>query len=314
MSPNQSFDLCRGCIASGSKSARRANITRFPTAFWIEHQLWASVIGYHLLNIVLHVAAAVMVMFIVRRLLMEKGVSWADPAAFLTAAVFALHPVHVESVAWITEQKNTLSAVFYLSAMLAYLNFEKSRWQVVPATVLFVLGLLTKTVTATMPAALLVIFWWLRGRLSWERDVSPLLRFFLLGAGVGLFTAWVEHGLLGEWQREFQLSAIQRFILAGRVVWFYIYKLLWPAELIFSYPRWTVHPSAAWEWLFPVALVAAAIILLWPLRKKVGRRWPRSCFSSARSSRCWVFSTFSFFSIPSSPTTSNTCPASASSR
>ena len=85
----------------------------------------------------------------------------------MAAAIFALHPVQVESVAWITEQKNTLSAVFYLGAMLAYLRFDESRRRSLYALALglFVLGLLAKTVTATLPAALLVIFWWQRGRL-----------------------------------------------------------------------------------------------------------------------------------------------------
>ena len=123
----------------------------------------------------------------------------AIPGAYLAAAIFALHPVHVESVAWITEQKNTLSAVFYLAAMLVYLRFDQTRktpwycW----ALGLFVLGLLSKTVTATLPAALLVIFWWQRGRLSWRRDVLPLVPFFVLGAAAGVFTAWVERKLIG---------------------------------------------------------------------------------------------------------------------
>jgi tetratricopeptide (TPR) repeat protein len=235
------------------------------SAFWIEHQLWGDgVIGYHLVNIALHACAAVMVMFILRRLLMEKKVSWADPAAFLTAAVFALHPVHVESVAWITEQKNTLSAVFYLAAMMTYLRFDRTRrrglylW----ATALFIGGLLTKTVTASLPAALLVIFWWQRGKLSWKRDVLPLMPWLALGLIGGLFTAWVEHDLIGAKGQAFELSAIQRFLLAGRVVWFYLSKLFWPAELIFIYPRWTVDASSWRQWLFPLGLIALFMGLL----------------------------------------------------
>ena len=109
----------------------------------------------------------------------------AVPGAYLAAAIFALHPVHVESVAWITEQKNTLSAVFYLGAMLVYLRFDQTRKTSLycGALGLFVLGLLSKTVTATLPAALLVIFWWQRGRLSWRRDVLPLVPFLRAGRG-----------------------------------------------------------------------------------------------------------------------------------
>ena len=121
------------------------------STFWVQHRLWGDdTLGYHLVNIALHAAAAVMVLLILRRLTI--------PGAYLAAAIFALHPVHVESVAWITELKNTLSAVFYLGAALVYLRFDQARkkslyfW----AFLLFVLGLMSKTVTATLPAALLV--------------------------------------------------------------------------------------------------------------------------------------------------------------
>jgi protein O-mannosyl-transferase len=205
-----------------------------------------------------------LVLVIVRRLLMAKGFAAAEPAAVLTAAVSALHPVHVESVAWITEQKNTLSAVFYLSALLAYLRFDQQRQRsaYVGATLLFVLGLLTKTVTATLPAALLVIFWWQRGRLSWKRDAVPLAPWVILGAIAGLFTAWVERDLIGAKGAAFELSAVERFLLAGRVVWFYLYKLFWPAELIFIYPRWRVDAGDWRQWLYPVGLMVFSGLLL----------------------------------------------------
>ncbi len=240
------------------------------TAFWIEHHLWGDqVIGYHLVNIALHAGAALMVMVIFRGLLRSKKVAWADSAAVLTAAVFALHPVHVESVAWITEQKNTLSAVFYLAAMWTYLRFDQTRSlrMYVLASVIFVACLLTKTVTASLPAALLVIFWWQRGKLSLRRDGVPLIPWFLLGAVGGLFTAWVEHNLIGAKGQAFEFSALQRFLLAGRVVWFYLHKLVWPAELIFIYPRWNVNSSVGWQWLFPSALIALFAVLLAGSRK-----------------------------------------------
>ena len=145
------------------------------SAFWFEHRLWGdALLGYHLLNMVLHAMSAFLVALILRRL--------AVPGAYLAAAIFALHPVHVESVAWITEQKNTLSGVFYLGALLAYLHFDETRKKscYFAALVLFVLGLLSKTVTGTLPGALLVILWWRRGRLSWKKDVLPVLPFFLL--------------------------------------------------------------------------------------------------------------------------------------
>jgi protein O-mannosyl-transferase len=234
------------------------------SAFWVEHKLWGDrPCGYHLLNIALHACAAVLVMSIMRRLLNEKSPAWADEAAFLTAAVFALHPVHVESVAWISEQKNTLSAVFYLAAMLAYLRFDRERrpFLYITAVALFAMGLLTKTITATLPAALLVILWWQRGRLSWKRDAFPLVPWFILGIGSGLFTTWVEHELIGAKGQAFDFGWVQRLMLVGRIVCFYLCELAWPAELIFMYPRWTVNPTAWVQWLFPLGLVLLVIAL-----------------------------------------------------
>jgi Flp pilus assembly protein TadD len=175
----------------------------------------------------------------------------------------------VESVAWITELKNTLSAVFYLGAALAWLHFEEKRllrtWLL--AFFLFLLALCSKTVTATLPAALLLIHWWRRGRPSWRRDVVPLLPFFALGAAAGLFTIWVERRLVGAEGAGFDLSAAQRILIAGRAAWFYLGKLVWPADLVFIYPRWKVDPAALAQYLYPLAALAA-LVALWRLRKR----------------------------------------------
>ncbi len=227
------------------------------SAFWLEHHLWGdAVLGYHLLNVLLHATAACLFAAVLRRL--------AIPGATLAALLFALHPVCVESVAWISEQKNTLSAVLYLAAALCYLRYDRERrtadyaW----ASGLFVTALLTKSVTVTLPAALLVIFWWQRGRVELKRDVVPLLPWLAAGMAGGLLTAAVERGLIGASGGQFELSFIQRGLLAGRALWFYLGKLLWPAELVFIYPRWTLDAGAAWQWLFPlgaIGLVAAGV-------------------------------------------------------
>ncbi len=236
------------------------------SAFWVGHRLFGdNPVGYHLVNILLHASAAGLAWRILRRL--------AIPGAYLAAAVFALHPVHVESVAWITELKNTLSAVFYLASAWAYLRFDeerRTRWYLL-ATGLFVLGLSSKTVTATLPAALLVLFWWRRGRLSWKRDALPLLPWLGLGAAAGLATAWVERMIVGAEGEAFALTAVERCLLAGRVIWFYLGKLLWPAHLIFIYPRWDVSAGAWWQYLFPLG-AAALLAALWLLRRR--RRGP----------------------------------------
>ena len=227
------------------------------SAFWVEEMLWGEApLGYHLVSILLHALAAVLVARVLRRL--------AVPGAYLAAAIFALHPVCVESVAWISEQKNTLSAVFYLAAALAYLKFDETRKasSYGMACLWFVLGLASKTVTATLPAALLVIFWWKRGRLSWRRDVLPLVPLLILGAGAGLVTAWVERNVIGAKGADYDLSLAQRCLIAGRAPWFYAWKLFWPVDLLFVYPHWTID-SAQWrQWVFPVAS-AATLATVW---------------------------------------------------
>jgi len=251
------------------------------TAFWLEHRLWGdAVMGYHLVNILLHAAAACLLVAIVRRL--------ALPGAWLAGLIFALHPVAVESVAWISEQKNNLSAVFFLGAALVYLGFDGDRrpsryWT---ASVLFLLALLTKTVTATLPPALLVVLWWRRGRLGWKRDVLPLLPWFILGAAAGLYTAWFERQLAGAQGPEFSLSLVERCLVAGRAIWFYLGSLLWPADLMFIYPRWTVNGTETWQYLFPLG-VAALAAGLWLAARRTGG--PRSRTAAAGLAGFLVF-------------------------
>ena len=237
------------------------------TAFWIEHGLWGdAVLGYHLTNVALHVLAALLVVAIARKLGLETA-AW--PAGFL----FALHPVAVEAVAWISEQKSTLSAVFYLGSALFYVDFDRMRKQsrYALALLLFVMALLTKSVTATLPAALLLVFWWQRGRLDGKRDALPLLPWFGIGAAAGLFTAWVERTLIGAQGPDFALSLLDRTLLAGRVVWFYLGKLAFPVNLMFFYPHWNVDAGQWWQYLFTLALLALIAVLVWLANT---RRWP----------------------------------------
>ena len=232
------------------------------SAFWLMHALWGDhTLGYHLVNIVLHVSSACLVAVILRRL--------AIPGAFLAALIFAVHPVQVESVAWITELKNTLSGVCYLAAALTYLHYDTSRRTrlYAVALALFVLALLSKSVTATLPAALLVVFWWQRGHLRWRKDVRPLLPFFVLGIGGGLVTAWLERTQIGAQGAAFQFTPVERCLIAGRAIWFYLGKLLWPANLIFSYPRWQISQHVWWQYLYPLAVVVL-LFGLWRMRRQ----------------------------------------------
>jgi tetratricopeptide (TPR) repeat protein len=181
--------------------------------------------------------------------------------------LFALHPVHVESVAWMTELKNTLSGVLYLLAAWAYLDFDERRrfGRYAAALVLFILAVLAKTVAVTLPAALLVVFWWQRGRIRWREDIIPLIPFFISGAALGVVVAWVERALDGAEGVDFQLTLVERCLVAGRAIWFYAAKLAWPSNLIFIYPRWNVSQTVWWQYLFPLAVVAVGAAL-WSIR------------------------------------------------
>jgi Tfp pilus assembly protein PilF len=263
------------------------------SAFWLEHRLWGdATLGYHLTNMLLHVTACVLLALVLRRLWeparnavraapvsagnggspsVPEGTEW------LAAMLFAVHPVCVESVAWISEQKNVLSLVFYLSAAFVYLGFDATRRarSYAFATVFFLLALGTKTVTATLPAALLVVLWWRNGSLRWRRDVGPLLPWFLAAAAAGSLTAWVERVLIGAHGASYDLSLGERVLLAGRVIWFYLGKLVWPADLMFVYPRWDVR-AAAGGWFFWLTGAAAVTVGLWLLRRKT--RGPLACW------------------------------------
>jgi len=260
------------------------------SAFWLEHRLWGdAAVGYHLINVAWHATAAGLFGLVLRRLGRSPSVAW------LGAFLFALHPVCVESVAWISEQKNTLSTVFYLLAALTYLRWREGLPHKVGtggppvraaadskadtdgraarpclyciASLFFLLALLSKTVTATLPAALLVVAWWRRGRVSWREDVVPLLPWFALGAAGGLFSGWVERTYIGAQGSGFALTFAQRCLVAGREIWFYLGKLVWPANLVFIYPHWRVETGLGVQAVFPLAAIAL-LIALWLLRRR----------------------------------------------
>ena len=232
------------------------------SAFWLMHRLWGdATLGYHLVNILLHAGSAFLIGLMLRRL--------AIPGAWLAACLFALHPVHVESVAWMTELKNTLSGALYLGAALLYLRFDTSRSSRLygAAFALFVLALLSKSVTATLPAALLVVFWWQRGRLRWREDLRPLVPFFALGIAAGLLTSFLERTQIGAEGAEFDISLIERVLIAGRAFWFYLAKLAWPVNLTFIYPRWEIDARSVWLYVYPVTALAV-LVACWLWRKR----------------------------------------------
>ena len=255
------------------------------TVFWIEYALWHDRPPlYHLVNISLHVFAALLLLRIFRRLEIR--------GAWLAVAVFALHPVQVESVAWISELKNVLSAVFGFLAAIAYLRFDSERklgWYVV-ALLCFVLGLMTKSVIAMLPVALLIALWWKRGRLEGRRD-RPLIPFFLVGAIAGLITAWIEQRFVDASGESFAFSFVDRCLIAGHAFWFYLTKLFWPGNLMLIYPRWQINASALGQWIFPIAV----IVLLgtsWMVRQRT-----RAPLAALLSFAALLFPTLGFINV-----------------
>ena len=234
------------------------------TTFWLERRLWGlRPEGYHWVNVALHAANAVLVWLILRKI----GIRAAPVAALL----FALHPVNVESVAWIYERKNVLSGLFYLLTFLALFRFDQSRsrrWYAL-AVALFAGALLSKASTVVLPVVLLLYWWWRRD--AWHRaNLIAAAPFVLLAAAMCVVTVWGEPPLPQGDNAEQSGEFLTRFARAGWIVAFYIWKTLLPYKLVFFYPRWSVDPSAVTSYL-PHVVLAAALAAALVCRRSWGR-------------------------------------------
>jgi len=218
------------------------------TSFWLDWHIWElEPTGYHLVNILLHAASSVLLWRVLKRLRI--------PGGWLAAMLFALHPVNVESVAWIAERKNTLSFLFYVGAGLSYLHFlgrgQKTKYAL--ALILFCCALLAKTGAVMLPVVLLGFSWWLRGRLT-ARDGLLCAPFFAAALLFGLFTVWY-HCLLPDGAPARTDTLLSRLAGAGWCVWFYLGKVVFPFRLSFVYPRWEIDTASAATYV-PVLLLA----------------------------------------------------------
>jgi tetratricopeptide (TPR) repeat protein len=237
------------------------------TVFRIEHLLWGfNPAGFHWVNILLHAANALLVWRVLRRL--------SVPGAWLAAAIFALHPVQVESVAWITELKNVLSLFFFLLALLAWVEFVEDRpkplWRFYGLALMFcALALFSKTTACTLPAALLLILW-LKGKPIDRFRLAQMIPFLVLGVGMGLVTVWWERFHQEVAGNFLGLGLLDRLLVASHAVWFYAGKLFWPVNLTFMYPHWTIHSAEplAYGWL---VAGAGACAVIWFTRRYFGR-------------------------------------------
>jgi tetratricopeptide (TPR) repeat protein len=240
----------------------------FPLVFStlrVEYQLWGlNPVGYHVVNVCLHIVNSLLVWTLLRRLEM--------PGAWLAAGLFALHPVQVETVAWVTELKNTESSLFYLLTLLAWRAYcaGKGRWSYGVALASALLALFAKTTACTLPAAMLLVLWLGRQPIGWRR-VLQVLPFLVMGVLMGLVSVWWERHLGGVNPRFHLLGGpLDRVLIAARALCFYAGKIFWPMDLTFSYPRWKIDPRDAGQYLWLAACLGAAVVLWWN-RCKLGR-------------------------------------------
>jgi tetratricopeptide (TPR) repeat protein len=260
------------------------------TTFWIEARVFGdNPRGYRIVNLALHIGASLLVWMALMRLRV--------PGSYLCALIFAVHPVNVESVAWITERKNTLSAVFFFASVIVYLRYcgidpapplregqnpplfalpaDRQRVYLI-ALLLFTLAMLSKGVAATMPATVLLLIWWKRARITMQ-DLVPLIPFFAIGLLLVSIQGYMERTYVGATGREFWFSGgtlaqeiAHRSVIAGQAVWFYTYKLLLPMNLMFIYPRWEFSTSEVWRFAFPLAAILV-VGIAFLLRNRIGR-------------------------------------------
>ncbi len=235
------------------------------TSYWLEYQLWGlEPAGYHIVNVLIHIASALLVFRILARLNV--------PAASFAALVFAIHPVNVESVAWISQRRNVLSLFFYLAALLCYLHVDASghakKWYGL-AVACFVLAMLSKGSAVGLPVVLLMCALWTRGTLS-RRDLVRCLPFFVIAFLFSVVEIWFQYvRAIGEIAiRDDGFFA--RLAGAGWAVWFYLYKTAWPVTLSFVYPRWQIGAMNPASYV-PDGLLVVLLALCWWFRRSWGR-------------------------------------------
>jgi protein O-mannosyl-transferase len=299
-------------------SARAVYYPLVLTTFWALHK----VVGltpwpYHLLNVLLHAGSAVLLWQVLRQLSVR--------GAWLGAALWALHPVMVQSVAWVTELKNTQSCLFYLLSILCFLKWHdqsgiarvttrgnaeemligdqrslrhpwitargmRRRWFVL-SLLFFILASLSKPSVVMLPVVLALCIWWRTGRIQW-RGVAALVPFALISAVASVWTIFEQKFHAGAIGADWAQTWPERLIIAGRVMWFYLGKLIWPHPLIFIYPRWEINSSQLTAYL-PLLTALTGLLTLWLIRAK----WSRPLFFAAAYYVISLFPVLGFFSV-----------------
>jgi len=272
-------------------SARAVYYPLVLTVFWILHKfVGLNPSPYHILNVLMHAGSAVLLWRVLRQLNVR--------GAFLGAALWALHPVMVQSVAWVTELKNTQSCLFYLLSIFCFLKVDVGKagdrlrwWGFGGALLFFVLAIASKPSTVMLPGVLALCVWWRKGRIRW-RDSANLIPFVLISALASVWTIWEQKFHSGASGAEWAQTWPDRLIIAGRAIWFYLGKLLWPHPLIFIYPRWEISSSHLMAYL-PLLAALVGLVVLWLNRQ----RWRRPIFFAAAYFVISLFPVLGFFSV-----------------
>jgi Flp pilus assembly protein TadD len=234
------------------------------TTFWVEYRLWGlAPLPYHLVNVLLHGGSAILLWRVLRALQI--------PGAWFGAALWAVHPVMVESVAWVSELKNTESGLFYLLSIYFFVRGMKEKNGNDGLMLLFAaLALASKSSTVILPLVLCLCAWWMEGRWHWRQlvRVSPIFIMSIVAGLVSILTQHEKGADSGEWARTWP----ERLAMAGDAVWFYLGKLIWPYPLETTYPKWEIDAGSVVSWL-PLAALVLVLVALWLKRESWGRGW-----------------------------------------
>ena len=233
------------------------------STLWFDYKISGtdSTVSYHLVNVAIHALNAILVWTLLQRLKV--------PGALFAGLLFAVHPINVESVAWITERKNVLSCMFYLLAILAWMNYSRRNGihRYLLALFFFSCGMLSKTLVATLPFVLLLWIWWKVKKKNYRRELIGLIPMVAIGVGFVKITMWLESR--NTEGHDYGLSFLDSCIIAGRALWFYIGSLLWPFQTTPIYPKWQIDPTQAWQYLLPLAY-GLVLYLTWQFRQRIG--------------------------------------------
>ncbi len=234
------------------------------TALWIEWHLWGSdPLGYHLVNLGLHLASC----FLIWHLLNRLGLRW----GWLGGLMFCVHPLAVETVAWISEMKSTLSLLFFLLSLDAYLDYEedKKRTSYLSSLAYFLLAMLAKTTVAMLPFVLLLYCWWKRQRIV-AADMKTVYPYFIIVLTLGLIAYHLQNVNVWHDSAIENRSVFSRFVIAGTALLFYLGKFLVPIGLLPIYPRWSMNSFTVTE-LLTLPALSALVLTLWI----EGKAWSR---------------------------------------